>query len=57
LLRQWHGCGESAHPTPRSLFGRGWLRVVYEGFVMFHDAAKKKIISINNGFILVLLFD
>ncbi len=47
----------SPPPTPGSLFRRGWPRVVYEGFVKFNDAAKKKIISINNGFILVLLFD
>jgi hypothetical protein len=26
-------CGESAHPTPGSLFERGWPRAVYEGFV------------------------
>jgi hypothetical protein len=37
-----HGCGESAHPTPGSLFRRGWPRVVYEGFVKFDDAAEKK---------------
>jgi hypothetical protein len=26
LPLQWHGFGESAHPTPGSLFGRGWTR-------------------------------
>jgi hypothetical protein len=31
-----------SHPTPGSLFGRGWPRVVYEGFVKFNNAAKKK---------------
>jgi hypothetical protein len=36
-------CGESAHPTLRSLFGRGWPRVVYEGYVKFNNAAKKKV--------------
>jgi hypothetical protein len=35
--------GESAHPTPGSLFGRDWRRVVYKGFVKFNDVAKKKI--------------
>ncbi len=39
---QQHGCGKSVSPTPRSLFGRGWARVVFKGFAQFNDAAEKK---------------
>ncbi len=47
------GMDVANQPTPGSLFGRGWLRMVYEGFVKFNNAAEKKLISIDNEFILV----
>jgi hypothetical protein len=44
-------------PHPREPLRKGWRKAVNEGFVKFNNAAKKKLISINNRFILVLLFD
>ena len=41
LLIQRHGNGESAHPTPGSLCGRGCPRAVCEVFIPFNTLAKK----------------
>jgi hypothetical protein len=51
LQRQRHGCGESASPTPRSLFGRGRARAMCEGLFNSADRPRKKLITkLNNLF-------
>ena len=43
LLLQRHSCGESVTPTPGSLFGRGRVRVIWQGFIYMCQLAKKLI--------------
>jgi hypothetical protein len=40
-----HGFGKSAHPTPKSCFGRVRPRAGLKGLVLFYCVAKKKIIT------------
>jgi hypothetical protein len=55
LLLQWHGCGKSTSPTPRSFFRRGRAREIFKG--LFDNAYRsfKKIISKVDDFILVFI--
>ncbi len=50
-----HGFGESIHPTPGSLFGRGWLRSRWKEFTQTNYRAEKKIICKLDDFILVFI--
>ena len=57
LLLQRHGCGKSASPTPRSLFGMGRRRAVVPGFIWLDWPVKKKwITKINNLFLFYLFY-